>query len=227
MINSSETNNLSTLPHKVTKSVFALLTLLTVPIQPDRVAENQLLQRVRRLEEAALVEVHAHYFQPLFRYIRFRVHDHATAEDLTSEVFTRFLQAVQNKNAPQDTLRGWLFGTASYVLKDYYRAKKRDQEQNITLSDTLAGRLQSDDGSVGSALALQALEETLAEALTELTDEQQEVLGFRFGYGMSIREVAITMGKSEAAVKMLQARAVQALARLLSDTAVTTRGGSA
>ena len=227
MINSNDTPNWLATQDKVTKSVFALLMLLTVPTQPDRFEENQLLQRVRRLEEAALTEVHARYYQPLFRYIRFRVHDHATAEDLTSELFVRFLQAIQTKNAPQNTLRGWLFGTASYILKDYYRAKKRDQEQNVTLSDTLAGRLRSEDGSVGSALAFQALEETLAEALIELTNEQQEVLGFRFGYGMSIREVATTMGKSEAAVKMLQARALQSLARLLSDTAVTTQGGSA
>lgn len=184
--------------------------LLTIPTD-----ERPLLQRVRRLEEEALTEVHNRYFQPLFRYIRFRVHDHATAEDLTSEVFTRFLQAIQDRQAPQNTLRGWLFGTASYVLKDYYRAKKKHQEQHITLSDTLANSISHDDGSLGAQLVFQELEEDLLNALTQLTEEQQHVLALRFGYGLPIKQVADLMNKSDAAVKMLQARAISSLARLM------------
>lgn len=206
--------------------LFALFNSLHEQPQSSFFDDNQLLQRVRRLEEDALTEVHAHYYQPLFRYIRFRVHDHATAEDLTSELFVRFLQAIQTKNAPQNSLRGWLFGTASYILKDYYRAKKRDQEQNVTLSDTLAGRLRSEDGSPSKALAGHTLEALLADALTELTEEQQQVLALRFGYGMSIREVAHNLQKSEAAIKMLQARALKMLAKRLPDTSPTTLGGS-
>ncbi|UCG26408.1 MAG: hypothetical protein JSW55_03190, partial [Chloroflexota bacterium] len=38
----------------------------------------------------------------------------------------------------------------------------------------------------------------------------------RFGYEMAIRDVAKVMGKSEGAVKQLQARAVAALSRKMS-----------
>jgi RNA polymerase sigma-70 factor (ECF subfamily) len=55
--------------------------------------------------------------------------------------------------------------------------------------------------------------ETLSEALSELTDEQQDVIALRFGYEMPIKEVAEMIGKSEGAVKQLQARAVAALSR--------------
>jgi RNA polymerase sigma factor (sigma-70 family) len=52
--------------------------------------------------------------------------------------------------------------------------------------------------------------------LAELTPEQQNVLGLRFGYGLAIKEVAETVNKSEGSVKMLQARAIATLARRLT-----------
>ena len=56
----------------------------------------------------------------------------------------------------------------------------------------------------------------LFQALGELTRDQQDVIALRFGYEMPIKDVAQTMGKSEGAVKQLQARAIAALSRKLS-----------
>ncbi|MEZ4518862.1 MAG: sigma-70 family RNA polymerase sigma factor [Chloroflexota bacterium] len=56
----------------------------------------------------------------------------------------------------------------------------------------------------------------LLSAMEELTDDQQNVLALRFGYGMPIREVAEVIVKSEGSVKMLQARAIMALTQRLA-----------
>jgi RNA polymerase sigma-70 factor (ECF subfamily) len=58
--------------------------------------------------------------------------------------------------------------------------------------------------------------EDLKHAMQQLTEDQQHVLGLRFGYDMPIQEVARVLGKSEGAIKQLQARAIAALARKLS-----------
>ena len=60
----------------------------------------------------------------------------------------------------------------------------------------------------------------LYEAMTELTKDQQDVIALRFGFEMAIRDVAKTLGKSEGAVKQLQARAVATLARKMSARSV-------
>ena len=150
------------------------------------------------------------YYRPLFRYIAFRVSDPLTAEDLTSEVFTRLLDALHRGKAPRSTLRGWLFGVAARVVSDYHRNRYRAQE--VELVESLAN---------GNAGLLETVEETLtreqlAGALKELTGEQQTVLALRFGAGLPIREVAGMMGKSEGAVKQLQARAIAALSRRMN-----------
>lgn len=173
--------------------------------------ELTLLHRARALDREALAQVHDTYYAAIFRYIAFRVNDHAVAEDLTSEVFARLLGALRDRSAPQKTLRGWLFGVAFRVVKDHYRQQYRAQK--TTLDESLPSH------TPGPAQAVEAMmsQERLKQAITELTEDQQNVLALRFGYEMPIREVAQTIGKSEGAVKMLQARAIASLSRKLSS----------
>ena len=169
--------------------------------------EFLLLSRARALETEALEQIHDMYYVPIYRYISFRVNEHETAEDLTSEVFTRLLSALQDKTAPQKTIKGWLFSVASRVVKDFYRKKYR--RQLVALEESVASTTDGPAQRVESMLT----NEYLRQAITELTEEQQEIIALRFGYEMSIRDVAETTGKSEGAVKMLQARAIAALSR--------------
>jgi RNA polymerase sigma-70 factor (ECF subfamily) len=142
--------------------------------------------------------------------VAFRVNDRHTAEDLTSEVFTRLLSALRDKNAPQNTLRGWLYGVASRVVSDHHR--KHYRAPQVELDESIMS------GETGPADIVEAMltRDDLKQALTELTEEQQNVIALRFGYDMPIQEVARTIGKSEGAVKQLQARAIAALARKMS-----------
>lgn len=169
--------------------------------------EMKLLHRARSLDQEALAEVHNRYYDAIYRYIAFRVNDVPTAEDLTSEVFLRLLNALRDKSAPQNTLRGWLYGVASHVLKEHYRRKKRDSFTQ--LHDDMPTSEQSLDHQVDAILQ----NENLQAVMSGLTEEQQNVLALRFGFGMPIQEVASTMGKSEGSVKMLQARAISAISQ--------------
>lgn len=172
--------------------------------------ELKLLAGIRQLDPEALARTHDLYYPAIFRYIAYRVGSREAAEDLTSEVFTRLLSAVNDRHAPQNTLRGWLYGVASRVVADYHRKNYRIEQ--VELSDTLA----SEAADPADNVAKKQTFEALYAAMTTLTEEQQDVLALRFGYEMPIREVAETMGKSEGAIKQLQARAVSALSRRLS-----------
>lgn len=171
--------------------------------------ELALLARARKLDPAALAEVHNVYYAPIFRYVAFRVGDRDTAEDLTSEVFTRLLSALRDRHAPQNTLRGWLYGVAARVVSDHHR--KHYRAPQVELKESLVST-NTDPADIVDALLNR---EDLNRAMAELTEEQQNVIALRFGYEMPIREVARTLDKSEGAVKQLQARAIAALARTL------------
>ena len=173
--------------------------------------ELLLLHRARALESDALAEIHDTYYVPIYRYIIMRVNDPETAEDLTSEVFTRLLSALRDHTAPQNTLRGWLFSVSSRVVKDFYRKQYRSKQTE--LDDSIPSAANSPETSVNMNLDKEALQ----EAVTELSEDQQNVIALRFGFGLSIREAAKTIGKSEGSVKMLQARAIKNLAKKLKS----------
>ena len=100
--------------------------------------ENLLLSRARSLDPEALADIHDIYYTPIFRYVVMRINDQQTAEDLTSEVFTRLLSALREKSAPQNTLRGWLYGVASRVVSDHYRRHYR--RKLVEVDESLPGQ---------------------------------------------------------------------------------------
>ncbi|MBE2222638.1 MAG: sigma-70 family RNA polymerase sigma factor [Anaerolineae bacterium] len=171
--------------------------------------ELLLLHRVRALEPEALAEVHDTYYVPIYRYIIVRVNDPVTAEDLASEVFTRLLSALRDHTAPQNTLRGWLFSVASHIVKDHYRKQYRAPQTD------LHENIPSTSNSPETHVDMKLDKEALHNAVTTLSEDQQNVIALRFGFGMSIHEAAKTIGKSEGSVKMLQARAIKNLSKKL------------
>jgi len=192
----------------MTTASFAV-RMLTVPED-----ELTLLARARQLDPDALGLIHETNYASIFRYISFRVGDRETAEDLTSEVFTRLLAALRDRRSPQNTLRGWLYGVAARVVSDHHRQAYRAPQTE--LNDSLA----SNEFDPAAMLDGKLTHEILQQALTELTEEQRHVLSLRFGSGLPINEVARALGKTEGAIKQLQARAVAALARKLAPQAV-------
>ena len=174
-----------------------------------------LLNRARALDEDALTEIHNQYYGAVYRYISFRINDAHTVEDLTSEVFTRFLSALQDRHAPQNTIRGWLYGTASHVVKEQYRKQKR--EQLAPLDESVPSQVMGPEQGVEKTMTF----EELRDAMSDLTEDQQHVLALRFGQSMPIREVAKLINKSEGSVKMLQVRAIAALTRQMSEAEVS------
>jgi len=176
--------------------------------------EFALLARARKLDPDALTEIHDTYYAPIFRYVAFRVGDRDTAEDLTSEVFTRLLGALRGRHAPQTTLRGWLYGVAARVVSDHHR--KHYRAPQVELDESIVSREADPSETIDAMLT----RDHLRRAMADLTEEHRDVIALRFGREMPIREIAQTLGKSEGAVKQLQARAIAALARKMAPRMV-------
>jgi RNA polymerase sigma-70 factor (ECF subfamily) len=184
---------------------------------PDTPVEDELLVKARNGNQKAIAQIYEIYFDPVYQFIRWRVDDLALAEDLTSEVFIKLLGALQGRNAPQQSLRGWLFRVARNVLHDHY--------QRTVKTDDLG-----DDLPAEADFEMQMIQEMDIErvrrAITMLAEDQQEVLILRFGQMLNLNDTAESMGKSISAVKSLQFRAVNTLRDLLNTPALEVDFGS-
>jgi RNA polymerase sigma-70 factor (ECF subfamily) len=176
-------------------------------------AYNELhaIDGLQRLDAQAIGAIYDQYFPEVYRYVRYRINDDLAAEDLASEVFVRLLEAVQKKQGPQTSLKGWLIATASHAVDDHLRRQYRRPVE--ALSDALPDHR----SSVTSEVDSREQNRMVQNAYAQLTSEQQHVLALRFGQGYSIEETAAHLKKNINAVKALQFRALASLQRQIGE----------
>lgn len=177
--------------------------------------DEQLLAQAKQLDPAALQLLHHRYYEPVARYIKFKVGDSQTVEDLSGEVFVRVIQGLKRGQGWQDSPQGWIMGIARHVVADHYRQKERAPE--VELSEHLAAQTETNP-------AYQAMlsdrKRVLHQAIQQLGEEQRDVILLRFMEGVDIRVVAKAVNKTPGAVKALQYRALRVLAEKMQDFAI-------
>lgn len=173
--------------------------------------EQRALNGLRTLDSQSIGAIYDKYFPEVYRYVRYRISDESTAEDIASDVFVRLMDAAQKKQGPQTNLRGWLIATASNVVNDHHRKHYRRPVE--ALSETMP------DYAPGISAQIDSREQNrlVQGAMTQLTEEQQHVLALRFGQGYSIEETAALLKKNVNAVKALQFRALASLQRQIGE----------
>jgi len=173
--------------------------------------ERALLERARSYDSQALGELYDQYAPLIYSYLYRRVHEAQLAEDLTSEVFIRVLQAIRARNPWHTSFRAWLYRIAHNLVVDHYR--RQPPAPALALDE----RLVAAEDDPASALADRLSRQRLHAAISRLTPDQQQVLALRFGEQLTSREAAEVMDKTTGAVEALQHRALAALRRLLEE----------
>jgi len=177
--------------------------------RPGTVADEQiLLARARSLDPDALAELHERYYRMLYFYVLGRVGERAVAEDVTAEAFIRLLEAFHQGRGPERHLAAWLFRTADHLVADHHRARYRHPE--VPLEEEWGSSREEEWEDV-------VLQERVREALNHLTPDQRAVILMRFWMDLPLARIAQELGKSVGAVKLLQHRALAALAKRLRD----------
>ncbi len=174
--------------------------------------EAKLVSGAQAGDSEAFGRLYRAYVQAIYRYLFLRLSDTSLAEDLTAEVFLRAVDGLPRYIQRGLPFGAWLFRIARDRLVDYYRQSAR--RPRAELDDNLPSDLpEPSDSVVDSETA-----ETLREALAKLTDEQRDVIQFRFMEEWSLEETARVMNKSVNAVKALQHRALNALNRFMKGS---------
>jgi RNA polymerase sigma-70 factor (ECF subfamily) len=164
------------------------------------------LAGLRDLDPEVISAIHHRYYPDVYRFARYRIGDDILAEDISSEVFTRLLEAIHNNRGPKSNIKGWLIGTTSNLVNDHFRKSYAHQEEE--LSGELMVESYNDPSELMDSKNIQA---SIRSAINELTLEQQQVIALRFSGELSIEEISKIMGKKINAIKALQFRAVASL----------------
>jgi len=181
-------------------------------VQPSPLPdEKSLVRQAMSGDSEAFAQLYDAYVERVYRYVYFRVSDDNLAEDLTSQVFLKAWEHLGGYKPGSSPVLAGLYTIARNQVIDHYRTHK----EYDPLEKAVA--LPSDRQSVGEQVELRFELQALRDALQFLTEEQQQVLILRFIAGMETREIAQILKKAEGAVRALQMRALQALAKYLES----------
>jgi RNA polymerase sigma-70 factor (ECF subfamily) len=169
----------------------------------------QVIAQAQLGDPVAFGELYAKYAGLILRYLYVRVRDQEGAQDLTQEVFVRVIKGIGGfEYRGEKSFLGWLYTIANNVLIGQARRKRAVStplDENIELVDP---RGQDEVLSIYDRVALQ-------QAISQLTQDQQQVLTLKFFADMTNGEIATAIGRSEGAVKALQHRALQSLQQIM------------
>ena len=171
--------------------------------------EAQLVARAKE-DPSAFGDLYELHFQRMYRFVYSRVQDRAVAEDVTSEVFMKALRSIGRYQDTGRPFSAWLYQIAVNAVADRYRSQRP--------TDDIDEQYHLSDGT--------SLEETAARRdeirriwrlIEDLPEQQRTALILKFQEDMKIEDIAVAMGKSPGAVKLLVHRGVTRLRQQASS----------
>jgi RNA polymerase sigma factor (sigma-70 family) len=155
---------------------------------------------------AGLYQQHA---LALMTYVRRHVPTREDAEDIVLEVFLAALTQQDLWQLSLEQQRAWLQRVAYYKWVDCYR---HALVRSVVPLDEAPEQLLVDEAQSPELLAMRNEEHALLrQRLGQLPEHYQMILQLRFANGLRCAEIASRLQKSEGAIRMVLARALNSL----------------
>jgi RNA polymerase sigma-70 factor (ECF subfamily) len=169
---------------------------------------EELARRAQRGSLAAYAELLARYEGRLFNFLLRRVGNVTDAEELTQETFVRAWERIDRYD-DRWKFSTWLFTIGLRLAVSQHRSAQRARRSELP-EHRLADARANDPSAV--AASREAGTPTWDLAARVLTDAQHTALWLRYAEGLSMKEIARVMGKSQVSVRVTLFRARDHLA---------------
>ena len=178
------------------------------PFDAKRDDDESLAIRARTDPDAfgLLYETHA---ACVYRYLRARGAREDVAEELTAVAFERALRRIEQFQPGRSGFRSWLLAIARNAWVDGHR-----RAVPIALLSEASGLPAVALSPEAAAVATEE-RALVMSALSGLPEPTRDALALRYGSGLSSREIAQVIGKSEDATKKLLSRSLVSLREAL------------
>lgn len=180
----------------------------------DQLTTSELIRRAQAGDSDAVSVLYQTYVERIYRYVYYRVNNESDAEDITAEVFVTMVKALPTYEDRGIPFEAWLYRIASARVIDMRRKDTRHPQQELD------ERMSDIEDSPEQIMVDEAEREEIRQALSQLSESDQEILILRFIERKSHQDVAKILEKSLTAVKSAQHRALVRLANELGESKV-------
>jgi RNA polymerase sigma-70 factor (ECF subfamily) len=175
------------------------------PIASRRLREStrRAIGRAGRGDADGLDYLYRQYAPGVFAYVRRILRNNDDAQDVTQHVFVKLATSVDKYDARRADFSAWLLRIAHNAAVDHLRKQRR-----TLVSDAVEAADDREPYDLDNGRSLR-------ETFRALSNAQRDVLLLREVVGLTPREVAKRLGKTEAAVNTCHHRARRAAIRSL------------
>jgi RNA polymerase sigma-70 factor (ECF subfamily) len=171
--------------------------------------EVLLIERAVTRDAEAFGELYDRHVVRVYRHIYYLVNSVSEAEDLTGQTFLRAWEAIDRYEHRGVPFVSWLLRIAHNLAVSHLRSHRQGTQLHDRLvdHDTLRNPEKVAEQQVDG--------EQVRQAISTLGHDQRQVIILRFVEDLDYREVADIVGKSVAAVRVIQHRALSNLRKLV------------
>ncbi len=187
-------------------------------MKSGKFSDKILYLKIKRKNKDAFIEAHDKYLDDIYRFVFFKVSSKEQAEDITSAVFLKAWNHIQNNSVSDfKTLKALFYKVARNAIIDHYRKKSTQQE--VSLQDTEEEEYNVADESVDPEREMDTKinMDMIHEKMFELKDEYREVIMLRYINELSVSEIAKILDKSSGNVRVMIYRAMNALKKIINE----------
>lgn len=163
----------------------------------------------KRQEQKMFEKYYFEFRTSIFWYIRKKVTNEETAQDITTDVFMKLLENPDILGERDGNgVRAWLYTVARNAVIDSYR-KKSNQLEKTTIDEEVFELIASDSQDHLQGVIKDEKYQLILAAMEGLNPDEREIVSLRFMEEMKFNEIATIVGKDEGAVKMTLYRAME------------------
>ncbi|MEJ8548388.1 sigma-70 family RNA polymerase sigma factor [Brevibacillus borstelensis] len=151
------------------------------------------------------------YFDRVYKYICYRIHNQYEAEDICSQVFETVISKYHSFSAEKAKFDVWLFAIVRNTVTDYFRARKKRFYFSLdSITELILPKPSPED------LAIRGDDhQALFQALAKLRDKERNIIAMKFAAGLKNAEIAELMGVSESNIGVVVYRSLKKLQKIL------------
>lgn len=149
-------------------------------------------------------KIYDKYIEKIYRFIFLKVSSQEIAEDLCSETFLKGWQAFKSQKITHP--QAFLYKIARNLVVDHYREKGKVQIVSAEYVSIIDPRQDLEKQAM-----LTSDINNVKQAISNLKDDYQNVIIWRYLDEMSIPEIAQVLGRTDGATRVLLHRALKVL----------------
>jgi RNA polymerase sigma factor (sigma-70 family) len=158
----------------------------------ENYSDYELIKRFIKGEQSCFEELIHRHKNKVFAYISLYIRDQALAEDIFQDTFLKVIQSVKSgRYYDNGKFLSWVMRIAHNLIIDHFRRiKQMNTVSNDNYESDIFNSRKFADSTIEDNMIKRQVQKDIRKMITQLPDDQREVVILRHYAGLSFKEIA-------------------------------------